>query len=225
MRTPRFFVAAPFPLLFLAIVTGGELQVGVKTKSERLGNGQAPLHVKDYLELNARRAGRLANAGYRNQRVRTTLFFAGQARDGSVSSDGIQAAPNLDKYTVHPANHRHLEWSVRQENRDFALTSMVDAGINVVTVSTWGEGFLKNVGWMLNAPMQTSSTAIDQVYEAAVAKPLLIMPLIESRGDWAFCDEFPRWVDGQVAPGLVSQIKDLIRRHLQNPEQPKWAEH
>ena len=28
--------------------------------------------------------GRLANAGFQNQRIRTTLFFAGQARDGSV---------------------------------------------------------------------------------------------------------------------------------------------
>jgi hypothetical protein len=172
----------------------------------------------------APRWGRLASAGFAGRRIQTTLFFAGQARDGSVRYGGVRASPNLDLYTVHPLDNRHLNWSVNAGNRAFALEAMARAGVNVVTMSTWGESFLPpNVGWPVSAPMQVAPEATDELYEAAAGKHLLIVPLIESRGDWAFRDEFPRWTDGRIAPGTVSQIKDLVCRHLKNPKHPEWA--
>jgi len=103
---------------------------------------------------------------------------------------------------------------------------MTEAGINVVTMSSWGErGLPCTTGWASFAPMQTSPESHDELFSTSIGKPLLIMPLIESRGDWTFRDEFPRWTDGRIAPGTVSQIVDLIRRYLQNPSHPEWADH
>jgi hypothetical protein len=167
--------------------------------------------------------GRLANPGVEKQRIKTTLFFAGQARDGSTPY-GCTPAPNLSLYTVHPLDECHLNWSISRENRDYALTRMVDAGINVVTMSSWGERFLPcNIGWARDAPMQTAPDAQDQLFAATIGKNLLIMPLIESRGDWTFLDEFPRWTDGRVAPGTCSQIIELINRYVKTPKFPEWA--
>jgi hypothetical protein len=170
------------------------------------------------------RRGRLANRGFENQRIQTTLFFAGQARDGS-SPYGVRPRPNVHLYTVHPLDARHLNWSVARANRDYALDCMAKAGINVITMSSWGERSLSHdVGWVAGAPMQTAPEAHDELFEAAAGKHLLIMPLIESRGDWAFRDEFPHAADGRVAPGTVSQIKDLMQRYLKNPKHPEWAD-
>jgi hypothetical protein len=168
--------------------------------------------------------GRLANPGFENRRIKTTLFFAGQARDGSYRYN-CQLGQNTDLYTVVPLDARHLQWSESDANKDFALDGMVQADINVVTMSSWGESFLPcDVGWAAYAPMQTSPTAQDELFAAAVRKQLLIMPLIESRADWAFRDEFPYWVDGSLAPGTVSQIKELINRYLKNDAHPEWKE-
>src|SRR5580765_6212642 len=162
-------------------------------------------------------AGRLANKGFEGKRIHTTLFFSGQARDGSVRYGWQQVGANLNLYTLHPLDEKHLNWSVNRANRDFALGKMIDAGINVVTMSSWGEAFLApKVGWVPWAPMQTSPESHDELFEAAVGKNLLIMPLIESRADWAFRDSFPRWTDGKVCPGLVSQINELIQRYVHN---------
>ena len=168
--------------------------------------------------------GRLASLGFENERIKTTLFFAGQARDGS-NRYGCNPASNLQLYTVNPIDVRHLNWSDSSENRDFALTKMVEAGISVVTMSSWGEHFLPcNIGWAQAAPMQTAPGAHDELFAAAVSKHLLIIPFIESRGDWAFRDEFPRWTDGRVAPGTVSQVNDLINRYLKNAAHPEWTD-
>jgi hypothetical protein len=71
--------------------------------------------------------------------------------------------------------------------------------------------------------MQTASASHDELFVAAEKGNMLIMPLIESRGDWRFRDEFPTWTDGRVAPGTISQIRNLIQRYLQNPAHPEWA--
>jgi hypothetical protein len=168
--------------------------------------------------------GHLANHGFENQRIKTTLFFAGQARDGSKRYS-CNAKPNVLKYTVHPADERHLQWSESRDNQDFALSSMKDAGINVVSMSSWGEHDLPcNTGWPISAPMQTAPEAHDELFAAAVRQQLLIMPFIESRKkQWNFYDEFPRDIDGRIAPGTVSQIIDLINRYLKNADHPEWA--
>jgi hypothetical protein len=80
------------------------------------------------------------------------------------------------------------------------------------------------IGWYGSAPMQISPAAKDELFDAALAKPILIMPFIESRFgfDWDFHDEFPRTRTGELAPGLISQIKDLIAVYLQQPRDPHW---
>jgi hypothetical protein len=168
--------------------------------------------------------GRLANPGFENQRIKTTLFFAGQARDGSLRYECIAGA-NLNLYTVHPADARHLKWSDSAANRDFALAQMAAAGINTVSMSSWGEDFLPcNTGWPPSAPMQTAPGAHDELFRAAADSGLLVMPFIESRGDWSLRAEFPTAADGRPAPGAVSQIVNLIDRYLKNPDHPEWAQ-
>ena len=169
--------------------------------------------------------GRLANPGFDGARIKTTFFFAGQASDGSTPYGCFQVN-NLHTYTLNPVpRDNHLNW-VDPANRHFVLNLMVDAGINLVTMSSWGEDFLGcSNGWVTGAaPMQTSPEAHTNLFEASVGKPLLIMPLIETRfNNWAMRDEFPRWITGEVAPGLVSQIVNLIQRYLQNGTHPEWA--
>lgn len=168
--------------------------------------------------------GRLANPGFENRRIETTLFFAGQAKDGSKRYC-CDTRSNVLKYTVHPADERHLQWSESRDNQDFALSAMKEAGINVISMSSWGEHNLPcNKGWPISAPMQTAPEAHDELFAAAVREQLLIMPFIESRKkQWNFYDEFPYSTDGRAAPGTVSQIIDLINRYLKNAGHPEWA--
>jgi hypothetical protein len=169
------------------------------------------------------RWGRLASPGFENRRIKTTLFFAGQARDGSAPYD-CHPQPNVNLYTVHPLDGRHLNWSVDRANRDRALDEMVGAGVNVVTMSSWGERSLPcTAGWGAWAPMQTAPTANDELFAAAVGKPMLIMPMLESRPEWAFRDEFPTDQEGRPAPGTILQINALIRRYLQDAAHPEWV--
>jgi hypothetical protein len=166
--------------------------------------------------------GRLANQNFANQRIKTTLFFSGQARDGSIRYE-CPPRNELNLYTVHPIDGRHLNWSTSSDNRAFALDEMLNTGINVVSMSSWGEAFLPcTTGWNW-APMQTSPLSHDELFSAAVGKPILITPFIERRGDWTFYNEFPTF-NGQIAPGTVSQINELINRYLKNPSHPEWAD-
>jgi hypothetical protein len=170
------------------------------------------------------RWGRLANPGCENRRIKTTLFFAGQSRDGSEPYD-CQPRPNTNLYTVHPKDARHLNWSISRANRDETLDEMIAAGINVITMSSWGEESLPcTEGWAAYAPMQTAPAANDELFTAAAGKPLLIMPLLESRAGWALRDEFPTDKEDLTAPVTVRQINALIRRYLQNPTHPEWAD-
>jgi hypothetical protein len=60
---------------------------------------------------------------------------------------------------------------------------------------------LCRIGWFGRANMQISPAAKDELFDAAVAKPILIIPFIESRFgfDWDFSDEFPYNGDGELA--------------------------
>ena len=170
--------------------------------------------------------GRLANPGLRGLRIKTTLFFAGQARDGTNPYHCSKTpGRNLALFTVMPADNRHLAWSESRENRDFALKAMARAGINVVAMSSWGEDFLPCVeSWEPSAPMQTAPASHEELFDAAGRASLLVMPFIESRGNWNLRNEFPRWTDGRVAPGAVSQVVNLVTRCLKNAAHPEWAD-
>ena len=168
--------------------------------------------------------GRLAVPGHEGDRIKTTLFFTGQARDGGQYYR-CNADPNLSLYTVHPIDLEHLLWSTGRYFRDFALKAMAGAGINVVSMSSWGEdGLPCDTGWPKVAPMQCAPESHDELFTAAADHGLWIMPFIESRNDWSFREEFPTTADGRVAPGTVGQIVDLIERYLLNPSHPEWAE-
>ncbi len=169
--------------------------------------------------------GHLANSNFSNNRIKTVFFFSGQARDGS-NRYGCPIPKQLSCYTISPSDLRHLNWSVSQDNRNYVISMMIEAGINVVTMSSWGESFLTcGAGWSKFAPMQTSPTSQDELFDSVTGKPLLIMPVIESREDWTFRDEFPRWKDEKVAPGTVSQIINLIQRYLKDSAHPERAKH
>ena len=167
--------------------------------------------------------GRLANAGFENRPIRATLFFSGQARDGSTWYE-CTPSPNMCLYTVEPRDSRHLMWSASAANRDYAVNQMANAGLNVICMSSWGEDSLScDVGWSHAAPMQCAPKSHDELFEAATGKDILIIPFIESRGDWKFRDEFPHLVNESVAPGTVEQIVNLIDRYLKNANHPAWG--
>jgi len=168
--------------------------------------------------------GRLANPGLENERIRTSLFFPGQARDGS-SRYGCETGENLGLYTVHPADERHLQWSERGEIRRWTLEQMQAAGLNTVGMSSWGEDFLScSEGWNLWAPMQSAPGAHDELFAAALETGMVIIPFVESRPGWSLRGEFPTDMNGEVAPGLVSQVVNLIERYLLNEAHPEWAD-
>ncbi|HVV70221.1 MAG TPA: hypothetical protein VHI52_01775 [Verrucomicrobiae bacterium] len=212
--------------------------------------------------------GRLANPEFLGQRIRTTLFYAGRPLDGygTAEENGCGPVPNVTNiYSVWPRDAQHLNWvdpsaPTSSANRDFVVRKMIEAGLNVVNMSSWGESwlpcmtpcpqvsdtncscqryecvsgeprcFLVNgqkfclIGWYGSANMQVSPNAKDQLFDAAVGKPILIIPYIESRFgfDWDFHDEFPSLPDGTLAPGLISQIEDLINVYLLHPKNPEW---
>ena len=179
--------------------------------------------------------GRLANPGFTNHRIKATLFFAGQARDGSMKYQPYCGLLNdeTNRSLYPPLDSPHLKWSESEANRDLALSQMVQAGINVINMSSWGERFPApdpNTPppclWD-GAPMQTSPQSHDELFIAAKNKPLLIVPYLESRGGgtpWAFRDEFPTALDGRIAPGTISQIVNLVQRYLKDPIHPEWAQ-
>ncbi len=168
------------------------------------------------------RWGRLANPDFDSYNIKTTLFFSGQAKDGTNPYECTPGS-NLFLYTVHPTDSRHLNWATSPDNRTFVMDQMIAAGINVIAMSSWGEDFLPcTTAWAPWAPMQCSPSSHDELFAAAVGKRILIMPFIESRADWTFRGEFPTW-DSTVAPGTVSQIINFINRYLKNASHPEWA--
>lgn len=88
-----------------------------------------------------------------------------------------------------------------------------------------GNGKRCRIGWYGSANMQVSPAAKNQLFNAVAKKRVLIMPFIESRFgfDWDFHDEFPRSpANNKLAPGLVSQLLDLIDVYLVHPANAAW---
>jgi hypothetical protein len=176
--------------------------------------------------------GLIANQQFLGQRVRGTYFFAGNWNyappGGEIQQfyETVPVAPNDGNYTIHPSDTPNLGWSESMENRAFALQAMVSAGVNTVVMSYWGE--LNTDRWAFSAPMQTAIGAHNELFDALSNHPLLIMPAIESAlatpdcQSYIFSEDFPG-TPSNPAPGLVTQVLDLIGRYLQNPQKPEWA--
>ena len=193
-------------------------------------------------------AGTLANPGFEGQPMKSVYFFAGQWRfpgpgfyDGPVPGVRLAPASNNCLYTIFPVDGAsHLGWSENRQKQEHAVNLMLATGINVVNMSYWGP---RNADrWAFWAPMQTAAGAHDELFDAAVGRPVLIAPYIESgaatvghtqigcHGDvgpvgesvgYSFLDTFPGTHD-DPAPELVEQIVDLIGRYLLKPANPAW---
>lgn len=87
------------------------------------------------------------------------------------------------------------------------------------------------IGWYGSANTQLSSAAKDELFDAVSQTSLQIIPSIESRFDyeWNFRTDFPTSLDartpGQLAPGLISQVEDLLDRYVINPRNLAWRDH
>lgn len=179
--------------------------------------------------------GLLANPGFEDQRLKAVYFFAGQAK---IGSDPFWADPKYDvptarndqTYTVFPEDLRDLWWSDDVANRIAAVDEIQAVGTNVVVMSTWGTtGSLR---WAASAPMQTAPRSHEELFDAVVGRPLLIMPAIESANGtvdggspaYVFSNDFPG-DPANPAPGLVEQVVELIERFVLQPRNPKWPAH
>jgi hypothetical protein len=192
--------------------------------------------------------GTLANPGFEGQPMKSVYFFAGQWRfpgppfyDGPVPGVRLSPASNDCLYTIFPVDGaRHLGWSETPEKREYSVNLMLAAGVNVVNMSYWGPPNTDR--WAFWAPMQTAVGAHNELFDAAVGKPVLIAPYIENgpvtlgqtqtgcHGDigpvgvspgYNFLDVFPGTYD-DPAPQLVEHILDLVHRYLLKPSNPAW---
>jgi len=136
--------------------------------------------------------GRLANPGFAENRMKATLFFAAKhAMDRRPTAvrphpgspitrsirliAGIRTGPAARQPCVCPETNGRRR-------------------LNVVFMSSWGEDFLPcSTGWVPYAPMQTAPQAHDELFASVAGTSLLIVPFIESRGDWTMRAEFPTW--------------------------------
>ena len=169
--------------------------------------------------------GKLANDGFKEDPVKSTVFFTGNWRNGVQFYD-YNPSDNRGLFTMHPADARHLGWSESAANRDFAVSTIIDAGINVINFSYWGLPGSDN--WAYWAPMQCATQSHDELFDATLGKPLLVAPFIESFAPtdsypgFSFMDDFPGTVQ-DPAPELVILLEDLIDRYLINNQEPAWA--
>jgi hypothetical protein len=168
--------------------------------------------------------GNLANPGFENMPVKSVFFFTGNWRNGVQYYD-YNPSDNRGLYTLHPSDARHLGWSENQSNRDFAVQTMIDAGVNVINMSYWGLPGTDN--WAYWSPMQSSTASHDELFNAALGKEILIAPYLESFAQtdhyqgFSFADDFPGTL-ANPSPLLVSEIEDLVNRYLVTPDNAQW---
>jgi hypothetical protein len=175
--------------------------------------------------------GRLATPGFDGAPIKATLYFPGQARDGSMWYEYSSLA-NLELYTENPAKLFELKWSevdyaeedwTQEMNvRTVTLGEMMDVGVNVLYLSDWGPRGTD--GWAKWAPMQSSTFAQDELLSAIGTRSLLTIPFIESNPDWSFRTEFTGSTS-TPAPQLVKHIEDIIDRIILHPDKPNWPDH
>lgn len=236
---------APFPALVLTCALIGALCPPPTASAQEPPPSRAP--------------GTLANPGFEGQPMKSVFFFAGQWRiQGAAFYPGptgalLTPASNNCKYSVFPVDGgTNLGWSETAVKRDYALNNMLQAGVNVVNMSYWGPPSTDR--WAFWAPMHTAPKAHDQLFDAAIGKPMLIAPYIEDAdptnddirtpepgdpvhqtgcaGDMGPVGQSPgfKFADDfpgtpdDPAPALVEQIVALVQRYLVAPEKPEWRE-
>jgi hypothetical protein len=129
--------------------------------------------------------GTLANPRFEGQAMKSTYFFTGEWRlagatfyEGPVPGEFLTPASNNCLYSVYPVDGgTNLGWSETPVKRDYALNNMLGAGVNVVNMSYWGPPSTDR--WAFWAPMQTAPRSHDELFDAAIGKPVLIAPYIE----------------------------------------------
>lgn len=166
------------------------------------------------------RWGRLATPSHDGDRIIATLFFAGEARDGSKRYE-YETASNMELYTESPADLRQLHWSSEPATRHMVLDSMLETGVNVVHLSSWGPR--GSPSWAQWAPMQTSTYSHDEFFSAIGSRPILVVPFLESTPEWRFRSDFPG-TPADPSPGLVLCLVDLVNRILLSPTDPTWPD-
>jgi len=214
-------LAKVFAFAVLGSFLAGCAGAGVDPDEPALGN------VSQALEPGRR--GLLAVEDGPPEPLRGVFFFAGQANDGTQAYE-LPVGNNRLLYTVTPVDDRLLKWADSFENRRVALEQIEKAGANVVIMSSWGARGTDY--WAKYAPMQTSTYANDQLFEAAAKSRLVIMPAIESYPEFIIGHQIARydtWPDHDPANDLVdfpanntllAQIEDLAKRYLHCGEEP-----
>ncbi len=170
--------------------------------------------------------GQLANPGFENDPVKSTVFFSGNWRN-EVQFYDYNPSSNIGLYTMFPADSRHLGWSENSSFRDFAVKTMIDAGVNVICMSYWGLPGSDN--WAHWSPMQSSTGSHDELFNTAIGKNILIAPFIESFAPttdfpgFSFMDDFGG-NEPDVSPEFVGLIEDLVERYIINPSNSNWPD-
>jgi hypothetical protein len=170
--------------------------------------------------------GHLANPGFENDPVKSTVFFSGNWRN-EVQFYDYNPTSNIGLYSMFPTDSRHLGWSENVSFRNFALNTMIDAGVNVVCMSYWGLPGSDN--WASWAPMQCATGSHDELFNAALNKDILIAPFIES---FAATDDYPGFSfmddfggsEPNVSPEFLVLVEDLVERYLINPSNSNWSD-
>jgi hypothetical protein len=136
-------------------------------------------------------SGLLANLGMENQPVEAVYFFAGEKR------------AHTHLFTTNPLDVRDTQWNSDPSSRPWVMDRMVSAHVNTVVMSYWSNA-------TASSPLELDDTSLPGVLDAVTGRPLVIEPAIESSSLWRFADEFPLGANGEVAPGLVTRIGELV---------------
>ena len=135
--------------------------------------------------------GLLASAGLEGQPMKAVYFFAGER------------GKNTRLYTTHPTDERDDHWNSDPSTRPWVMDRMVAAHVNTIVMSDWSN-------MPQSSPMALDGASLRGVLDAVGDRPLRVLPAIESGSAWQFSSEFPTNAAGEVAPGLVERVGEMV---------------
>lgn len=140
--------------------------------------------------------------------IKGVYFFPGNSR-----SDWSQT------YTSFPFLPEDLGWNNSSHNRETVMQRMVDAHVNTVVMSYWGDEDAMR-GW---SPMDigTGAQVIDQTMTAMAGKPLVMMPALES----GFDSDHPEYAHWQVVDATAQSLATRVLQvaNVLSKYQSQWA--